>query len=117
MEQNSNLGSFTLVTANGMAFALQRTHGLPHQVHSPQRVVKARMQSTRIHVLRQTQLLDSPEPLKVRMLNQIEQQLRWNCDESVNGIVENLLFVRCWHETKVTRRSCSQVAFANETEF
>lgn len=58
-----------------------------------QGVVKARVIGARIHIVGQAQLSDSAQALKIRMLNQVKYQLVGNRDESVNRIVENLVFV------------------------
>lgn len=47
----------------------------------------------RIHIIGKPKLIDSAQALKVRMLNKVKNQLEWNRNETVNRVVENLVFV------------------------
>lgn len=65
-------------------------------MHRTERVVKARVMGTGINVIGQTELRDSAQPLKIRMLNEVENQVKRNGDEAVNRVVENLMFIERW---------------------
>lgn len=47
----------------------------------------------RIHIVGKPKLVDSAQALKIRMLNKVKNQLKWYRDETVNRVVENLVFV------------------------
>ena len=51
MQQNGDLRGFAFFIANVVPLALQCTHRLPHQVHGAKGMMKAGVQSPRIHVL------------------------------------------------------------------
>ena len=63
-------------------------------MHGTQRMVKTRMQRTGINQVGHAQLLNIPQPLKVRMLNKVEHQFRRDADKAVNRVVYNLLFIQ-----------------------
>ena len=63
-------------------------------MHGPQGVMKAGMQRAGVYQVRHAQLFDIAQPLKIRVLYQIEYQLRGDTDESVYRIVYDLLFVQ-----------------------
>jgi len=65
-------------------------------VYRTKRVVKARVVGTGINVIGQPELRDSAQPLKIRMLNEVENQVKGNGDEAVNRVVENLMFIERW---------------------
>lgn len=65
-------------------------------MHRTERVVKARVVGTGINVIGQSELRDSAQPLKIRMLNEVENQVKGNGDEAVNRVVENLMFIERW---------------------
>jgi hypothetical protein len=46
--------------------------------------------------MREADLLDSPQALKVRMFNQFKNDPVWNADESVYGVIEYFLTVHDW---------------------
>lgn len=58
--------------------------------------MKARVVGTGINVIGQSELRDSAQPLKIRMLNEVENQVKGNGDEAVNRVVENLMFIERW---------------------
>ena len=46
-----------------------------------------------VNQIAEAKLLDVPKPLKIRMLDQIIDQLAADGDEPVNGVVDDFLFV------------------------
>ena len=57
--------------------------------------MKTGVQRAGIYQVGHAQLLDIPQTLKVRVFNQIEHQLGWYTDKSVNRVVYNFLFIQC----------------------
>jgi hypothetical protein len=53
-----------------------------------------------IHILGQAQLPDAPEPLKKRMLHQVEQQRAGQGDKPIDRVVENLFLVEISHRSE-----------------
>ena len=78
---------------NRHALVLERAQGQRHEVHGPQRVVEARVQRPRVHKTREAELLDAPQPLEIRVFDEVKQELRRDGNETVNRVVENLLFI------------------------
>jgi len=93
VEQNGGQRRFALGRRNFHAFVLERAQGQRHEVHGAQRVVEARMQRPRVHEAGEPELLNAPQPLKVPVLNEVEEKLRRDSDEAVDRVVENFLFV------------------------
>ena len=52
------------------------------------------MQRAGIYVLRQASLFNAPQPLEIRMLDDVENEIAGNGNESVYRIIENFLFIR-----------------------
>lgn len=69
VQKNGNESALFFVGSDFMALVPKHVNGLLHQVHSPDGVVKTRMQCARINQVRQPKLLDAPQPLKPRVLN------------------------------------------------
>ncbi len=63
-------------------------------MHSPERMMKSRVNGTRINKVGDPKLFDSSEPLNIRVLNNVVDQFVWDGNESVNGIVNDFLFVQ-----------------------
>jgi hypothetical protein len=57
------------------------------------RVLKAGMLGGGVNIIGQTELFNMAEPLKIGVRDNIEDQFRWDGDKSINGIVNDLLFV------------------------
>ena len=56
--------------------------------------MKTGMQCTGVYQIGHTQLPNTPQPLEVGVLYQIEKQFRRNGDEPVDGVVEDFTFVQ-----------------------
>ena len=52
------------------------------------------MVSTRINQLSKAQLFDPSEALKIRVIDDVENQFASDCDKSVNRIIDYLFFVQ-----------------------
>jgi hypothetical protein len=63
-------------------------------MHRTEGMVKTRMHRARIYQVRKSELLDIPQTLNVRMLNQFKNQLRRYGYEPVNGIIDDLFPVQ-----------------------
>ena len=66
-----------------------------HEVHGAEGMLKARVEGAGIYKIRQPELLDMAEPLKPRMGDNVEDQLALDLDKSINGVVNDSLFVQC----------------------
>lgn len=51
--------------------------------------MKPRVKGARIDIMGQADLLDPPQPLKVRMFYQLKNKAFRNADESMNRIIED----------------------------
>lgn len=78
--------------------------------------MKARMMRARINVVGKPKLVDSAQPLKIRMLNQVENQLKGNGDETVNRVVENFVFVDERQNSRFAAKLGKQVHFRSFEE-
>lgn len=76
-----------------------------HEVHGAQNVVKTCVQSPGIHQMRHAKLLDAPKTLHVRVFYEVKNELVGYGNESVNRIVENLLFVVFTHSYRIVVRA------------
>lgn len=94
MKQYCDLGCLKFFFVNGDSFFLEIVQYSAHQVHGAQRMMKARVNSARINQVAKPELPDKPEPLKVRMFNQIEEQVTVDGDESIYRIVDDFLFIQ-----------------------
>ena len=72
VQQDGSQRRFALGRRNLHAFILEGAQGQRHEVHGPQRVMKARMQGSRINKPGEPKLLNAPQPLEVAVLNQVE---------------------------------------------
>ncbi len=63
-------------------------------MHGAQRMMKPGMQSARVNKIAEAQLFYIPQPLKVRMLNQVMDQITLYGDESVDRVVNDFLFIQ-----------------------
>jgi hypothetical protein len=68
-------------------------NGLGHEVHSAQNMMKTRMIGARVNEVTQAQLLNATQALKVRMLENIENNFVWQRNKTVNWVVYNFLLV------------------------
>lgn len=53
-------------------------------------MVKTSVMCARIDYVRKPHLGNSPQSLEIFMLDQIEHQFTWNCNKTVDGIVDDL---------------------------
>jgi hypothetical protein len=100
VQQNGDLDGLGFPFVDLDALALKGGDSLAHQVQGPQGVVKTSMERTGVNVVRQADLLDASQPLKVRMLHQVKQDTIRNTDETINRIIEDL--VGLFHGAKTT---------------
>lgn len=63
-------------------------------MHCSHRVLKAGMQRPGIDQIGQAELLDVPEPLKIRVLNKVGKESGIKGNESVQRIVDDFLFTQ-----------------------
>ena len=67
---------------------------LSHQMISTERMVKSRMVRTRIYIMSECSLGNAPQALKIRMVNNIQDDTRIrNADESINWVVKYFYFM------------------------
>ena len=64
-----------------------------HQMHRAQRMMKPGVVSARVNIIGKPKLGDPAKTLEVGMFNEIEDQLMRDTDKTVNGVIENLVFV------------------------
>ena len=91
-----------LFFADLCSFETQNLDRLGHEVKSPQGMVKTGMQCPRIHVMRKANLLDPPQTLEIRVLNQVENDAVRHRDKAVNGVIEDFV---AWHGKNLGQRS------------
>lgn len=96
MQQNGDGSRLSFFFRNIMSSAAQNADGFTHQMHSAQCMVKPGMVGTRIDEVAQPQLLDTPESLHQRMLNEVENNFKWNRNKPVNRVVQNLSLIQTW---------------------
>ena len=70
----------------------------------------------------QSELLDSAQPLEIRMLDEVKQQVALDIDKTVNGIVDNFSLVdQCKNELRNTKihynKRCSRVGGPHLQDF
>jgi hypothetical protein len=67
-------------------------------MQSAQRMVKARVQRSRVYIMRQSYLPDAPQALKIGVIDNVEQQTIGYRYETVHGVVEDFpLCMYCIH--------------------
>jgi hypothetical protein len=59
-------------------------------------MMKTGVQSAGVNQVRHAQLLDVPEPLKIRVSNQIKYERRGDIYKAVDGIIDDFLFVQSY---------------------
>ena len=94
VQKNRKLCGFKLFRRDLNAFEPQVFENASHQMHRAKRMLETRVHGARINVIRQSKLFDMPQPLKVRMWNNVEDQVAWNGDETIDRIVDDFLFIR-----------------------
>jgi hypothetical protein len=63
-------------------------------MHRAKRMLKTGMHCTRINVVAQSQLTDMSKPLKIRVRDDVKDQFTLDMDKTVNGIIDDFLFVQ-----------------------
>ncbi len=53
-------------------------------------MVKARVQRSRVHIMRHTHLPNAPQPLEIGVINNLEQKTFGHRNETVHRVVEYL---------------------------
>ena len=94
MQQNGDQRGIELFGSNGYPFGTEVFKGDSHQVHGPDGMVKASMMCPGIYQLGKPQLLDTPEPLEIGMVQDIKDQFASNGYETIYRIIDNLLLVQ-----------------------
>ena len=98
MEQNGDGNSLGLLLRNVHSFGAKHVDGLPHEVERTEGMVETGVERAGVNIMGEAQLFDAPQPLEPRVLHEVEKDVIWNADETVNGVVENFLLV---HAAKV----------------
>ena len=91
VQQDGDLNGQSFLIADLGSFGAQHVDGLGHQVKGTQGVVKTRVQCPRVNIVRQTDLFDAPQALKIGVLNEIENDAIRHRDESINGVIEDFV--------------------------
>ena len=87
-------GAFRLVVGYFGAFHPQRVNGKPHKRCRPNGVQKTRVLRSGVNHIAHSQLFDSAQTLKPRVLHQCQNQGRRKIDKPQHGVVDYLCF-RC----------------------
>jgi len=93
MEEDCDLRGDKFPVADLDAFASKSFENTTHEVHCTQSVLKPGMIGSGVNKVSQSQLTDVAKSLKYGMLYQIEKKIVVDRDESVNGIVNDLVFL------------------------
>jgi len=56
-------------------------------------MVKTCVKGTWVHQVSEPQLLDSPQSLKIRMLDDLKYQIIWDGDKPIQWIVDYFIFI------------------------
>ena len=75
---------------------MQNAKGLFHQVHRAKGMMEPGVGGGWVDLIRESQLLDPPQSLKIGMLDHVEHQVIGDGDEPVNRVVDVLSFVSDW---------------------
>ncbi len=68
-------------------------------MHTPQGMVKTGVMGSGIHQIRKPHLRNMPEPLEIRMLDQVKNQRVRYSNKSVNWIVKDCKLAECGQDT------------------
>src|SRR5690554_2265454 len=93
VHQYGGVNGLCLVGTDVLSLGPQGLHGLRHQVHAAQGVLKAGMGGTRIYEWRHAQLLDPAQALQVGVFDEVEKQFARYVDEAVDRVVDDFLFI------------------------
>src|SRR5579859_3910786 len=94
VQENGDLRGFEFRVADVNALFAKALQRPAHEMHGAQRMMKARVNRTGIDEVADTQLPYEPQPLKVRMGDQVEDQRTGNGNKSIDGIVNDFVFVQ-----------------------
>jgi len=92
VQKNGQLSSGSFFLSDLMAFCAQFGYCFLHQVHSTHRMMEPGVQCPRIYKVRKAQLFDAAQPLKIWMLDDIEDQFIVHRDKTIYRIVEYFSF-------------------------
>jgi hypothetical protein len=79
--------------ADFMAPGPDDLNGLAHQVHGTHSMLESGMIGPGVDKVGETQLPDSPQPLKEGMLYQFKGQIIWDFNKSIDRIIDDFQFV------------------------
>ncbi len=94
VEQDGRHGARSLAVADGHALAAQGRDALAHEVHGTNRVQKTAVHGARINEIGKTQLSNTTEPLHIRVLQYLVEQVGGDTQETEYRVVDYLMFVR-----------------------
>lgn len=63
-------------------------------MHGSKRMVEPTMNSTGINIVRHSHLRNPTQSLEIRMLHQLPNQIVRYGDETMNGVIEDLIFAQ-----------------------
>ena len=115
VQQNGDTSAFRFLRGDIGSFLAQRFNGLLHQVQGAQCVMKARMQSARIHIGAEPELPDSAQSLEIRVVDQIEQDAVWDGHKAVDRVVED--FFTGDHLLVFSTYFCAKVSIMVQAQF
>jgi hypothetical protein len=102
MHQDGPQGSQTIVRTQSVALVLQNIQGALHQMHGSKGMGHTGVGSSGVHQICHPKLPDIAEPLKQRMIQQVQDQRGLQPNEPVKGVVEDFVDeVGMAHEKKV----------------
>ena len=93
VQQNGDLGGFFFGIRDFDALAAQNLYGFLHKVHGAQGVVKAGVVGAGVDQVAESELADAPQPLKVRVLDQVKNSFRRKRNKTVDRIVKKFELV------------------------
>ena len=93
MKEDRYLGGLKLGIGYFYALVPKVIKNTAHQMHCPQSMLKAGVNSARVNEVCQAQLPDPAQPLKPRMSYYIENYFTSDCNEAVYGIIDDLFFI------------------------
>lgn len=107
VQKNGNQNASFFLCRNLNFFFSKSFHRHHRKVHRSHRMLKARMKSSRINQTRQPKLPYPLQTQKVRMIDYLQNERIRNGNETVNGIVEENLFLI--HDAKIEDLSLSKL--------
>jgi len=74
-------------------------------VHGSQGMMKPGVMRPQVHVVGQTHLADTAQPLKHRLFYNVKNQVVMNADKTVNRIIKNFTFVQLYVQLEGYKRT------------